>query len=242
MAHHMAYRRYFFFKTRLSIAVNLCKQRALVDFLGGVLLKCSEQTGGRSESAKSECRINTTFRQLSYERAIIIKHLPRIGLFIPCSDARYVKYVVTTTDVIHLPIAFTIINMTLFCHRTEGSREVVLRLRELSVLPPLEANWSQHLVRFLKIVVAICKAIIRKECLKVEPNVEPKGKKDNLKRRNSASITYRSERWSWNFFLANQRRGAADVFLHDVVFLFDSHSCVARSTGKVSRGKFHNLC
>ena len=28
----------------------------------------------------------------------------------------------------------------LFRHRTEGSREIVLRLRELSVLPPLKAN------------------------------------------------------------------------------------------------------
>ena len=32
----------------------------------------------------------------------------------------------------------------------------------------------------------------------------------------------------------------SDVFLHDVVFLIDCHSCVARSTGKVSRGKFQN--
>ena len=31
-----------------------------------------------------------------------------------------------------------------------------------------------------------------------------------------------------------------DVFLHDVVFLIDRHSCEARSTGKVSRGKFEN--
>ena len=40
------------------------------------------------------------------------------------------------------------------------------------------------------------------------------------------------------FFLANQRKAAAgagdsDVFLHDLVFLIDRHSCVARSTGKV---------
>ena len=32
--------------------------------------------------------------------------------------------------------------------------------------------------------------------------------------------------------------GDSDAFLHDVVF--DRHSCVARSTGKVSRGKFQN--
>ena len=30
------------------------------------------------------------------------------------------------------------------------------------------------------------------------------------------------------------------VFLHYVVFLIDRHSCLARSTGNVSRGKFQN--
>ena len=30
--------------------------------------------------------------------------------------------------------------LIIFRHRTEGSREIVLRLRELSVLPPLKAN------------------------------------------------------------------------------------------------------
>ena len=34
--------------------------------------------------------------------------------------------------------------------------------------------------------------------------------------------------------------GDSRVFLHDVVFLIDRHSCIARSTGKVSRGKFQN--
>ena len=34
--------------------------------------------------------------------------------------------------------------------------------------------------------------------------------------------------------------GDSDVFLHDVVFLIDRHSCVARSTWKVSQGKFYN--
>ena len=34
--------------------------------------------------------------------------------------------------------------------------------------------------------------------------------------------------------------GDSCVSLHDVVFLIDRHSCVARSTGKVSRGKFLN--
>ena len=34
-----------------------------------------------------------------------------------------------------------------------------------------------------------------------------------------------------------EQPGDSHVFLHDVVFLIDGHSCVARSTGKVSRGK-----
>ena len=34
--------------------------------------------------------------------------------------------------------------------------------------------------------------------------------------------------------------GDSRVFLHDVVFLIDRHSCVARSTGKVSQRKFQN--
>ena len=34
--------------------------------------------------------------------------------------------------------------------------------------------------------------------------------------------------------------GDSRVSLHDVVFLIDRHSCVALSTGKVSRGKFQN--
>ena len=37
-----------------------------------------------------------------------------------------------------------------------------------------------------------------------------------------------------------EQPGDSDVFLHDVVFLIDRHGCVARSTGKVSRGKFQN--
>ena len=36
-----------------------------------------------------------------------------------------------------------------------------------------------------------------------------------------------------------EQQGDSDVFLHDVVFLIDRY-CVARSTGKVSRGKFQN--
>ena len=34
--------------------------------------------------------------------------------------------------------------------------------------------------------------------------------------------------------------GDSDVFLHDVVFLIDRLSWLARSSGKVSRGKFRN--
>ena len=37
-----------------------------------------------------------------------------------------------------------------------------------------------------------------------------------------------------------EQSGDSDVFLHDIVFLIDRHSCVARSTGKVSRGNFQN--
>ena len=37
-----------------------------------------------------------------------------------------------------------------------------------------------------------------------------------------------------------EQLGDSDVFLHDVVFLIDRQSRVARSTGKVSRGKFQN--
>ena len=45
--------------------------------------------------------------------------------------------------------------------------------------------------------------------------------------------------WPENKFLVHQRNGAAGwlfagVFLHHVGFLIDRHSCVARSTGKVS--------
>lgn len=70
----------------------------------------------------------------------------------------------------------------LFCHRTEGSREIALRLRKLSVLPPLKANRRliQHGRRN-----SICKAVIR--------NVEPKGKKNNLKRKSSASQNEHTE-------------------------------------------------
>ena len=37
-----------------------------------------------------------------------------------------------------------------------------------------------------------------------------------------------------------EQPGDSDVFLHDLVFLIDRQSCVARSTGKISGGKFQN--
>ena len=44
--------------------------------------------------------------------------------------------------------------------------------------------------------------------------------------------------WTQKIFLwsisEDEQAGDSDVFLHDVVFLMDRHSCVARSTGKVS--------
>ena len=48
--------------------------------------------------------------------------------------------------------------------------------------------------------------------------------------------------WPQKIFLwpisEDEQPGDSDVFLHDVVFVIDRHSCVARSTGKVFRGKF----
>ena len=58
----------FFFKTRLSIAVNQCVNNMLHQSdisttlfcpLGGISRKFSKQTSGRSESEKPECPINT---------------------------------------------------------------------------------------------------------------------------------------------------------------------------------------
>ena len=50
--------------------------------------------------------------------------------------------------------------------------------------------------------------------------------------------------WPQKIFLwpisEDEQPGDSDVFLHDVVFLIDRHSYVARSMGKVSRGKFQN--
>ena len=37
-----------------------------------------------------------------------------------------------------------------------------------------------------------------------------------------------------------EQLGDSGVFAHNVLFLIDRHSCVTRSTGKLSRGKFQN--
>ena len=63
------------------------------------------------------------------------------------------------TDYVYVCVQL-IQHVILFRHRTEGSREIALRLRELSVLPPSKANRSQDKIRFLKSVVVVCKAII----------------------------------------------------------------------------------
>ena len=51
--------------------------------------------------------------------------------------------------------------------------------------------------------------------------------------------------WPQNIFLwpisEDEQPGDSDVFLYDVVLLIDRHSCVARSTGKVYRGKVSEL-
>ena len=46
----------------------------------------------------------------------------------------------------------------------------------------------------------------------------------------------------WFFWPISEEKLSGDsrVFLHDVVFLIDRHSCVVRSTGKISRRKFQN--
>ena len=58
-----------YFKTRLSIAVNLCKNNVLHQSVistilfrpfGGVSLKFSKHARGRLKSGKPECRVNTT--------------------------------------------------------------------------------------------------------------------------------------------------------------------------------------
>ena len=60
----------FFLKTWLSIALNLCKQRTpSICHIYGSLLSSWRRFS-------QIFRVNTTFREISYERAIIIKHLP----------------------------------------------------------------------------------------------------------------------------------------------------------------------
>ena len=82
MTHPMAYR--WSILTLGSALLQNCVNKVLRESvrsttlfrpLGGVSLKCSKQTLGRLESGKRECRINTAFAELSYDRAIIIEHL-----------------------------------------------------------------------------------------------------------------------------------------------------------------------
>ena len=88
MAHTMAYQWSILLKLSsalLQTCVNNVVRRSVISTtlfrpLGGVLLKFSEQTLGGLESGKPECRINTTFGELSHKRGIIIiKHLSRIS-------------------------------------------------------------------------------------------------------------------------------------------------------------------
>ena len=44
--------------------------------------------------------------------------------------------------------------------------------------------------------------------------------------------------WSQKTISQDDQPADSDVFLHDVVFIIDRLSCVARLTGKVSRGSF----
>ena len=46
--------------------------------------------------------------------------------------------------------------------------------------------------------------------------------------------------WSQKTISQDEQPADSDVFLHDVVFIIDRLCCVARLTGKVSRGKFQN--
>ena len=46
--------------------------------------------------------------------------------------------------------------------------------------------------------------------------------------------------WLQKTISQDEQPGDSDVFLHDVVFIIDRLSCVARLKGKVSRGKFQN--
>ena len=85
MAHPMAY--WWSILLKLGSAsfqayVNKVLRRSVISTtlfrpLGGVSLKFSKQTLGGLELGKPECRINTTFGELSHERGIIIKHLLR---------------------------------------------------------------------------------------------------------------------------------------------------------------------
>ena len=116
------------------------KSTTLFRPLGGISHKFSKQTRGRSESEKLECRINRSFGQLSYERAIIVStsqvvnfsalspfRADWVTVFVTClnpcflaltvefSDARYVKYILITN--------FTVINI-IYCNAEGFHRDL----------------------------------------------------------------------------------------------------------------------
>ena len=85
----------------------------------------------------------------------------------------------------------------LFRHRTEGSSEIALRLRELSVLPPLE-RMDVCFFNMLRILV------LSNNSQKM-PRTSDKGEKDNLKRKSSGS---RSEHIEANVRIIERGDGA----------------------------------
>ena len=116
MAHPMAYRLSILLKlgsALLQTCVNIVLRHSVISTtlfrpLGGVSVKFYEQTLGRLESGKPECRINTTFGELSHDRGILtnfseLRHADWVPVSVtsmnPCllamteesSDARYVK-------------------------------------------------------------------------------------------------------------------------------------------------------
>ena len=125
MAHPMAYRWSILLKlgsALLQTYVNNVLRQSVISTtlfrtLGGVSFKCSQQTLGRLESGKPECRINTTFGELTHERGTSLEfqrteacsfHADWVPVSVTSlnscllaiteefSDARYVKYVIKT--------------------------------------------------------------------------------------------------------------------------------------------------
>ena len=91
--------------------------------------------------------------------------------------------------------------LILFRHRTEGSREIALRLRELSVLPPLERT-DVCFFNTLRILVLSDNS---QKMLETSDKSELKGEKDNLKRKSSGS---RSEHIEANVRIIERGDGA----------------------------------